>query len=61
MYKILQEKKKNMKQILEKNLRSQSETVRNAHEEHLPSKRVGKSTKTESDVPSTSNKRKKKT
>jgi hypothetical protein len=35
--------------------------VRNAHEEHLPGKRVGKSTETESDVPSTSNKRKKKT
>lgn len=35
--------------------------VRNAHEEHLPSKTVGKSTETESDVPSTSNKRKKKT
>ncbi|XP_046454465.1 E3 ubiquitin-protein ligase MIB2-like [Daphnia pulex] len=35
--------------------------VRNAHEEHLPSKRGRQSTVTESDVPSTSNKRKKKT
>lgn len=35
-------------------------TVRNAHEEHLPSKRGRQSTETESDVPSTS-KRKKKT
>jgi hypothetical protein len=35
--------------------------VRNAHEEHLPSKRGRQSTETESDVPSTSNKRKKNT
>jgi hypothetical protein len=35
--------------------------VRNAHEEHLPGKRGKQSTETESDVPSTSNKRKKKT
>ncbi len=35
--------------------------VRNPHEEHLPSKRGRQSTETESDVPSTSNKRKKKT
>jgi hypothetical protein len=35
--------------------------VRNAHEEHLPGKRGRQSTETESDVPSTRNKRKKKT